>query len=360
MIPTQVPVTVSAYGRAGASTRVRIHDWFAHLGLPYDDHGYVGAAANGARSLIRDIPGVLAAEARLRALRNVVTDRQLLLSREATPFSNGALEASLLSRARWGVYDFDDALFHDTQGLSRRLWSKRRVWTAAVEAADVVIAGNDLLAQRAGELSANVVVIPSCVEPDSYDRKLDYDLGATPRAVWIGSRATEHLLASVTTPFLELNKRFGLRLTVISAGSQSLGALDPVIDRRPWSESTFRSDLAGADFGIMPLTDTPYTRGKCAYKLLQYAAAGLPVIGSPVGANERAIDLLGGYSAATQDEWYAAGAAVLEMSASARRAHGEKARAAVTEHYSFGAWEPRWRAAMGLPDGSGAGAGEVS
>ena len=35
----------------------------------------------------------------------------------------------------------------------------------------------------------------------------------------------------------------------------------------------------------MPLHDGVYERAKCGYKLLQYAASGVPAVGSPVGVN---------------------------------------------------------------------------
>lgn len=344
----QPAVTVSAYGHRAASTRVRIHDWFAHLDLPYEHHGYIGGSANGAGTLIRRLPSVLEAEDGLRTLSREVAGRTLLLSRQASPFSNGRVESALLSRAGRGVYDFDDALFNDRGGLTRRIWSKVRVWEESVRAADVVIAGSEFLADAASGISENVVMIPSCVEPSAYTAKSAFELGKTPRGVWIGTPATEPLLTSISGPLLELNRRFGLRLTVISAGENDLGELGSMVDRMMWTEEGFPSALADADFGIMPLTDTPFTRGKCAYKLLQYAAAGLPLIGSPVGANEKALDLLGGLAATTPSEWFEAGATILEMSASARAAAGAHARTAVTKHYSFGAWEVQWLAATGL------------
>ena len=35
----------------------------------------------------------------------------------------------------------------------------------------------------------------------------------------------------------------------------------------------------------MPLPDSPWTRGKCGYKLIQYMACAKPVVASAVGAN---------------------------------------------------------------------------
>ena len=54
----------------------------------------------------------------------------------------------------------------------------------------------------------------------------------------------------------------------------------------------------------MPLTDDAWSRGKCAFKLLQYMAAALPCVASPVGANTEAVlDGINGFHATDVDEW---------------------------------------------------------
>src|SRR5262249_47540144 len=73
----------------------------------------------------------------------------------------------------------------------------------------------------------------------------------------------------------------------------------------PWTPESEAQVLHQMTVGIMPLSDTPWARGKCSFKLLQYMASGLPVIASPVGMNA---DVLAkgevGFSAISVDDWY--------------------------------------------------------
>ena len=76
------------------------------------------------------------------------------------------------------------------------------------------------------------------------------------------------------------------------------------IEEVAWSSATEAHSLAGAHIGIMPLTDDAWARGKCAFKLLQYMAAALPCVASPVGANKEAVlDGITAFTRANVDEW---------------------------------------------------------
>ena len=117
-----------------------------------------------------------------------------------------------------------------------------------------------------------------------------------------GPPDNEPVLLTIARDLLELNRRCGARLTLIGTTCPSLGALERIIDRYAWSEQVQHDALATADVGLMPLHDDPYSRGKCGYKLLQYAAAGLPAVASPVGTNASilaALQLPGARSRAT-------------------------------------------------------------
>ncbi|WP_187270783.1 glycosyltransferase [Lacisediminihabitans profunda] len=326
---------------------MRLYDWVSRLNLTAEKFQYLGRPTNGARALARNPPALASAEIRLRGLRRHIGEQTLVLSRLASPLSSGTLEESLLKQAKHGVYDFDDAIWSDTSGLAKKLWSRNSLWQRAVRAADIVIAGSDYLAEAASTISRRVVMIPSCVEPSLYSRKTTFDVTGPPKAVWIGSPATEQFLKPLLTPLLELNKRYGLRLILIGATAPNLGAMESMVDRQPWSLSTFGSALSQADFGIMPLPDNEYTRGKCSYKLLQYGAAGLPVIGSPVGANASVLQRMGGLAATTPIEWYDAMASILEIGADERLLMGTRAHETVNRDFSFDRWQAEWTAAVG-------------
>ena len=62
--------------------------------------------------------------------------------------------------------------------------------------------------------------------------------------------------------------------------------------------------LQGFDIGIMPLDAGPWCLGKAGFKLLQYMAAGLPVVASPVGFNRELVRHgVNGFLADSAEEW---------------------------------------------------------
>lgn len=341
-------VTVATYGAAGSSARVRVHDWLKFLSMAAVNNDYLGGRENGAGTIAQKLPSVIQAEMNLRHLAKEVSKSTVLMSREASPFSNGKLESLLLTRAGRGIYDFDDALFDTRSTLPKKLWSKAKVWAAALRSADVVIAGNNYLAEHATRLRPDVVVIPSCVDPNEYTLKSDYSLAEVPTFIWMGSPATEPYLQRVTEPLMSINSQRRIRLVVVSAGKKPLGKLDQIVERIDWSAQSFGSVLAQADIGIMPLDDSLYARGKCAYKLLQYGAAGLPSVGSPVGANRDVLQATGGHSASNEREWEQALRDLITSSAADRAKLGIRARKVVSRNYSFDRWSEAWRSATGI------------
>jgi glycosyltransferase involved in cell wall biosynthesis len=337
-------VALSSYSRQAGSTRVRLYDWFDHLGLSVRSQTYAGLPNARPGTMLRNLPAVVAAERELHHLD--VSGQRVVLSRSASPLSRGTVESRLLREAAHSAYDVDDAVYLSLSWRDR-LSAAPAKFAVCVRAADVVIAGNDTLAEEAGRYREEIVVIPSCVEPRDYRPKTSWALADRPRIVWLGSGSTEAYLLDVLPALDRLERRYGIEFRVISTGRPNPRFGDrPWLRYVPWREDTVAAELQHADVAIAPLPDTPFARGKCAYKLLQYAATGLPMVGSPVGANRLALDRFDGSS--VTGDWDAPLAALLDAPEATRADLGRRGIDMVARHYSFDAWTPAWRAAVGL------------
>ena len=124
-----------------------------------------------------------------------------------------------------------------------------------------------------------------------------------------------------------------LKLRVV--GSRFPGWPDSMLERVQWSTESEVPALASADIGVMPLSDNEWTRGKCAFKLLQYMAAALPCVASPVGANREVVtDEYNGFLVNTEEQWYDALYRLL-ASAELRASFGLRGLARVRSDYDI-------------------------
>ena len=140
----------------------------------------------------------------------------------------------------------------------------------------------------------------------------------------------------------------GARVTLVGTTTPSLGDLESLIDRIAWSPASQREALSAMDIGLMPLPPTPYSLGKCGYKLLQYAAAGLPAVATPLGVNNGLLSEFGLPAPRDRDEWTAAILGLIDSSATVRADLGRAAREISGRRYSYDAWLPVWAAALEL------------
>ncbi len=238
------------------------------------------------------------------------------------------------------VYDLDDALFvRFRAGVNRRAqWAKQeqRRCVEYLRRARLVLAGNSFLADGARPYARRIEVMPSCVDPTRQPLHVHED--RDPVAIgWIGSPTTSPYLAPVLPVLARLNSdRLRARLILVGA-DRTISA--PWIEHHQWSIGTESALLASFDIGIIPQPDTEWARGKCGYKVLQYFAAGIPAVGSPVGITANLIGPERGVLAATTDEWHRALMSLI--SDPARRAEqGAAARRFVETHYSYQRWAP--------------------
>lgn len=242
------------------------------------------------------------------------------------------------------VLDVDDALWLDRSSdagghpFAFLKDSRRKVaWLAS--AADRVLAGNVVLAEWLAQYSSAVGVVPSLIDPSAIALRAHGEVDRVVLA-WLGSASTAPYLAARAEALDAAARasRVPLELHVVGGPAPRLRFL-PVI-AEAWSEAAERRLLARADIGIMPLPDTAWTRGKCAYKALVYMAAGLPVIADNVGISATVVGHeQAGFVASSRSEWTDA---VLELAgdASLRARCGATGRKRVVDDFSVARWAP--------------------
>lgn len=259
----------------------------------------------------------------------------LYIEKEALPWIPAFIELLFLRGKRY-VLDFDDAIFHKYD-LHRNVLVRsmyRRKIDRLMSHASLVVAGNQYLAQRAKTAGAKrVAVIPTVIDLERYQAKTSYSIQEKPRVVWIGSPSTTQYLAEIAQALRTLSEQHPFTLRLIGAMPLQLPGVD--VEYFSWSAESEAQLIADCDIGIMPLKDTPWEQGKCAYKLIQYMASGLPTVSSPVGANlEVVANGETGYFASTDDEWVEALSKLLNNTAQ-RESMGKKGRIRAAEQYSL-------------------------
>ena len=199
------------------------------------------------------------------------------------------------------VLDADDAIW-----LSRPLGVLAGRCIAA--AMDTVIAGNSYLADYFGKYCSDVRIVPTGIDLKRYHpRSVNADQLCRKFVIgWTGLACNYNQLDAIADALKSfLDDHSNAELLLVSNRPWKTAVIAPERIRFvQWSPEIEATSLHSMSVGIMPLTDTKWTRGKCSFKMLQYMAAGLPVIVAPVGMN---VDVLNkgeiGFSANSNDQW---------------------------------------------------------
>ena len=131
-----------------------------------------------------------------------------------------------------------------------------------------------------------------------------------------------------------------------SATASSNCAISPSSSARGRKPARRRRSAA-ADIGISWLPNDLWSRGKCGLKVLQYMAAGLPVVANPVGVQG---DMVRhgetGFLANTDEEWLEA-IGRLARDPVLRQCMGRAGRRRVEAHFSVGTGFASWLSLLG-------------
>ncbi len=240
------------------------------------------------------------------------------------------------------VYDLDDAvMYRDTLSPGRQESpGRRRRFVATVKAADLVIVGNRYLEEHALKHTQRVAVLPTAVDAGRYaPRTWPRHIGPVVMG-WIGDTGSVAYLESQRDLFETLGRNVpGIIFRVLSSRFPHFKRLK--VEGVRWTPENEVETLRSFDLGVMPLPEDPWSKGKCALKLLQYMASGVPAVASPVGMNADVIvDGVNGFAPKTVEEWCSA-VRRLKEDAALRARMGAAGRKTLEEGYSLDVTGPR-------------------
>ena len=275
---------------------------------------------------------------RFLVLLSVFKYDKVYIEKEIFPYSPPFAEWLLFLCGKDYLVDYDDAIFHNYDRNSNfiiRTFLKNKI-DMVMKHAEAVIAGNSYLAKRAEKAGAKkVVVVPTVVDLERYaplalpKKEGKFIIG------WIGTKTTfeKHLL-SIKDWLLKAQDLFDLEIHIIGITENHIYLGDHV-KLIPWTEETEVAAISTIDVGIMPLRNSPWEEGKCAYKIIQYMACGKPVIASDVGMNaEVCLNGETGFLADSEEEFLAALRFLINNKTS-REHMGKKGRTLVEKSFNI-------------------------
>lgn len=235
------------------------------------------------------------------------------------------------------IVDYDDAVFHQYDqhrfSLVRKLLGRKCDYV--MKASAMMVGGNDYLNDRARNAgSQNIQKVPTVVSgqtffPAEQDNKV-------PVIGWIGSMSTAVYLEKLRPVLARLSQRHSFRFRIVGA---KVNWSDVPVECVPWRESEEVSLIQSFDIGVMPLLDSPWERGKCGFKLVQYMACGKAVVADPVGVNPEIVeDRKSGFLISGEMDWFTALEKLL-LDKELRTTMGMHGRDRFLQRYSLERWE---------------------
>ena len=248
----------------------------------------------------------------LRRLRDIFLLRNyeiVYIYMWVTPLGSTLFERLVRRLSRNFVYDFDDAVFLDSdKPKSINLSIVRSSYTIKsrflISSSDHVILSSPFHLSYCKDLNLNhmATYIPCSLDTDRLTRKKNaYDSDKLVLG-WTGTFSSIPYLDLLRDVLMELNKTEQFKVLLITNFDYNLPDID--LDVIRWDKKSEVEDLHKIDIGLYPISRDKWSLGKGGLKVLQYMSIGIPSVATNYGT---AIDIIKngetGFLVDGKEEW---------------------------------------------------------
>ena len=252
-----------------------------------------------------------------------------------TPFGPPFFEYMLRRLASKIVYDIDDLIYMKNTSPANKfikvLKSDGKV-KFLLKNADHILVSTDKLLRVAQQFNASISLIPATVDVNRYTYPVNGNASKTVVLGWSGSHTTSKYLHLLDNVLKKLSEKYPISINVMGDKSFTIDGLH--VNLIEWTAATEVKSLQQFDIGLHPLPDEEWIYGKSGGKLVQYMAAGLPIVASALGPNFKVIkEGYNGFLAASDEEWIEK-LSILIKDKALRKEMSKHSRQFAEEHYS--------------------------
>lgn len=266
----------------------------------------------------------------------------LFVQREALMFGPPLFEWLALAVGKCPlVLDLDDATYvryvsptYGRLGSALKFFGKT---DALIKKSAAVVCGNRFIAEYVENKGAKAVIIPTVADTDKLHPVAKEN--EIPVIGWIGTHSTFPLLAAIFPVLQRLAEKHDFILKIIGAGREDVKIPGVKIENTVWKLTDEIAGMQSFDIGLYPiqtLENAPpeWIAGKSGFKAIQYLAAGIPYVVTPVGVcAEIGEKDRTHFEATSEAEWYEALEKLL-LDKNLRQEMGARGREYSLKHYT--------------------------
>lgn len=262
----------------------------------------------------------------------------------STPFGPPVSEWLIRKLARKMIYDIDDLIYQADSSPNNKLIKKLKSSSKVdflMKNADHVLVSTDKLLKYTQKFNVNVSLIPATIDVDKYNipKKKESD---TIVIGWSGSHTTSKYLHLLDNVLKEISRKHNVQIVVMGDKKFQINGLN--IQLVEWTADIEVDTIKSFDIGLHPIPDEEWVYGKSGGKLVQYMAAGIPIIASAIGPNFKVIkNGYNGFLVSNEKEWIDK-LELLITDKTLRKMMGDNAKENATEFYSVKANLPKYLA----------------